>query len=350
MEIPKSARYDPSKVLGSDCFINIVTGARSLGKTYAFKKHCIRKYLKTGETWAYLRTFDTTLDTMLHDSAEPFFSDIEQNDEFPDWQLRTWGRLMQIAPAGQEKPKWKTFGMFVALTTFDARKGMTNANLNTIVYDEFISEKRGLGYPARPVDKLYSIWETFDRKRDKTKIYMLANSADLVNPFFRAWGITDIPRGTCRKFPVGDAAIFYENAYSAEFRKYSDQSAIGRLTRGSDYDRYANANEFAASSGLFVAKKPKGARCYSVIKFREHTFGIWTDGLSGDKYVTRKGTPDAVQMVLTREDMRPDYVMIQSHGPLLKGICNTYRCGQLFFESDQLREGFTEMLGLCGLR
>ena len=347
--IPKNARFDPSAALGSGCFINIVTGARSFGKTYAFKKYCIKKFLETGETWAYLRMFDSTLDTMLQETSEPFFSDICRNNEFPGYLLRTCGRRMEIAK-NEEKPKWKTFGMFVALTTFDARKGTTTANLSTIVFDEFISERRAQGYPPNPVDKLLNLWETFDRREDRTRIFMLANAADLVNPFFKAWNICEIPKGTCRKFKVGNAHVFYQNAYSSEFKKYSDKSAIGALTAGSAYERYASSNEFKQSTGLFVAKKPKTARCYATVTFREQTFGLWRDGFCGDIFVTRKGAKDSIPVVLTKADMRPDYTLIEFHSPLLKSVVKSYRCGQLFFDSDRTREGFLDMLGLCGLR
>lgn len=352
MAIPKSSRFDPSAVLGSGCFVNIVTGARSFGKTYAFKKRGIKNYLERKETWCYLRTFDTTLDEMLKKNAEPFFSDVERNREFPGYCFRTHGRLMQLAkiPKDGKNPKWETFGVFAAITTFDAKKGATNAHMTMIVYDEFISEKGNIGYPPLVVDKLMNVWETYDRRENRTKIYMLANAADEVNPFFRAWNIAPIPKGTTRKFPVGSSSAFYQNAYSAEFQKAADDSAIGAFTKGTSYARYASDNEFKTHTGLFVADKPKNCRCAYTIVFRGETFGVWNPMKPGNVYITRKGSKDSLQIVLSRDDMRPDYVMLELRTPILKHLMHRYRMGCLFFDSDGTRELFHEIMLRLGIR
>ena len=88
--IPKSARYDPSSVLGSNCPFNIVVGARTYGKTYGWIKYCTKNYLKTGETFAFMRTYEQEVKDILS-KPEPFFQNMEK--EFPKHELRVNGHM-----------------------------------------------------------------------------------------------------------------------------------------------------------------------------------------------------------------------------------------------------------------
>lgn len=355
--IPKWARWDPSNTMGSKSPINLVTGQRSLGKTYAMKKVGIKRFITKGETWSYIRYFDSMVDRITK-ASEDFLSDIERNEEFPGYIFRTHGRMLQLAEVqatskateGVFKPKWRDMGQMMALTSYDSYKGTTVANMSLMVLDEFIKEKRVPPYPPGCVDMLLNLWETIDRREDRVRIVMLANTADIVNPFFRAWNITPIERGTSRYFPVGDMSVYYENAYNADFAQFADQSNIGKLTRGSSYGDYAGRNEFKNETGLFVAQKPKSAKCYGAYVWGPTTFGIWNDINSGNVYVNQR--PDKVvrPVVLTRDDMAPDYMMIEKSSPMLKFPLKAYRYGQLFFDSDVTRELFLNMLELVGLR
>lgn len=347
MAIPKEVRWDPSNVMGSSCPINMVTGPRTLGKTYGMKKQGIRRFIERGETWAYVRYNDAMVKRIMK-APEHFLADIAKNDEFPHHMLRMEGLKMQIAEKAN-KPKWTTFGTIYSLTSFDSYKGTTTPNMSLMVLDEFIKEKRFPPYPPDCVNMLMNMWETFDRREDRVKIVMLANAADLVNPFFRAWNIQPIPKGTTRKFRVGKSHVLYENAWSEAFAKFSADTNIGSFTDGTDYADYALNNEFKNDSGLFVQEKPKTAKCQMCIVWRNTKFGVWPDGFTGDVYVNTKPTNDVNQLVLTRSDMTPDYMMIDRTSPYLKYPLKAFQCGQLYFDKDSTRENFLDMLQLCGL-
>lgn len=346
--IPKWARYDPSRILGSGCAVNMVTGARSLGKTYAFKKQFVKNYIKRGQTCCYLRYNQAMIDR-VQKATTPFLADLSINNEFPDYLIRMEGNRMQIAERS-DKPKWETFGFLASLTSFDSFKGSTTPNMSMLMLDEFIKEKRVPPYPPGCVDALMNIWETFDRRENRVRLFLVANAADIVNPFFRAWRISPIPKGTCRKFPVGNSYVFYENAYSAEFEKYSSDTNIGAFTAGSSYADYATSNSFNQVNGLFVRERPKTARCSAAIKFFGMTFGVWSDRLTGDVYIDRKPSKDAMILVLSKNDMEPDYMMLDRNAPYLKYPARAFRAGQLYFSDDGTRESFMEVLTLCGVR
>lgn len=354
--IPKECRWDPSKLMGAKAPIRLVTGPRSLGKTYAMKKVGIRRFLKNGETWSYIRYYDAMVDRILR-SPEGFLSDIERNDEFPGYVFRMSGRMMQVAGKLQKdtgrvkwKPQWKSLGQMYALTSFDSYKGATTANMSLMVLDEFIKEKRVPPYPSNVVDMLMNMWETFDRREDRVTLVGLANNADLVNPLFRAWHIKPIPKGTSKYFKVGDSCVYYENAYSKAFEAYSSKSNIGAFTKGSTYAQYAQQSDFTNATGLFVADKPKGCVAVVTVSYRGIVFAVWQDVHTGNVYVDRKPTKDQQVLVLTREDMTPNYMIIERNSPLIRFPLKAYSYGQCFFDSDATREMFLDMLALCGLK
>ncbi len=353
MAIPKQYRYDPSAVLGNTCPIAIVTGARSFGKTYGWKKRCIKDFLEKGWTWAYLRTFDQEIKDILADGPEAFFSDIMRNDEFPGYRFRCMGRLMQIGKVkdGEEVEDWKTMGQFLALTKAQSYKGKAVANMHWVVFDEFIRETRVPPYPKNCVEMLINLWETLDRREDRVRIVMLANAADVVNPYFVEWHITPPPVGKSKRVDVGVAQVFVQNCWSKKFEECADDSNIGRLTRGSKYASYAQMNQFKNDTKTFVEQRPKRSAPTRNIKWGHTTFSLWMDlGLSGKMYVCGKPSSEVETIVLMREDMEPDLVMIERTDPILKGYGRMYRRGLMMFDSVQTRERFCEVLTMCGVR
>lgn len=352
--IPKWARWNPSSLMGARCPVRLCTGPRSLGKTYAMKKVGIKRYIKKGETWAYIRYNDAMIERILR-SPEGFLSDIERNNEFPGYTFRMNGRMMQIAKKPKHaddkwKPKWENMGQMYALTSFDSYKGTTAANCTLMVLDEFIKENKNVPYPQKCVDMLMNMWETFDRRENRVILVGLANNADLVNPLFQAWGIVPIPRGSSRYFKVGNSAVYYENAFNEQFAEYSAQSNIGMFTAGSDYDEYAQQSEFMNATGLFVKRRTKGCDCIVAVRFKGVPFAVWQDFHTGEVYIDRKPPQDKEIAVLTRHDMTPNTVLIERSAPLIKFAIRAYSHGDCYFADDATREMWMDMLVMCGLK
>lgn len=352
MAIPKRYRYDPSAVMGSGCAINIVTGARSFGKTYGWKKACIKDYIKSGHTWGYLRTFDQEIKDIVADGPEAFFSDIMRNDEFPGYKFRCMGRTMQIGKIGEdgEVEKWETMGQLLALTKAQSYKGKSVANMHYVVFDEFIRETRVPPYPKNCVEQLLNLWETLDRREDRIKIVMLANAADVVNPYFVSWHITPPPVGQTKRVSVGRAQIFVQNCWSKAFEQAADKSNIGMLTAGSAYAAYAQKNQFRNDDRTFIKKRPKRAAATQNVRWGHSTFSLWASIDDGSIYVCEGAAAGKSTYALMREDAEPDIPMIERNEPLLKAWGRYFRQGRMLFESVKVRERFCEVLALCGVR
>lgn len=347
--IPKSARYDPSGLLGSKSFINIVIGARTMGKTYAFMKQGVSSYLKDGSQWIYLRRYDTEIKSIL--TLGDFFGPLRLNDEFPGIVLRVKGRLMQLRRAPKEP--WENFGAFVALSAAKNYKSANLPHVTMIFYDEFIAESGvGAQYLSGEPDRLLGFWETVDRRLNKTRIYMAANAADLVNPYFVEWGLQLPTLGKTKTYRHNEGTITIQYADSAKFREASRQTAIGRFTAGSSYENYALENKFAQDTNTFIAPKTPESRFRCELRFHGHNFGVWYDLQEGDWYICRKiaDDPDREIFTLLRRDMRPNTILLDRADPLLKTLKRAVMQGYCYFDSVRTREIFLESMALLGLR
>lgn len=320
-----------------------------MGKTYALVRHGIRRYLKTGEQFVYLRRFERELKDTIGGSKTAFFHPFIANNEFDDVSLRINGRLMECKT---EAGRWQTMGMLMSLSKAQNYKGANSEGVTgTIIFDEFIKEKKIPPYLPNEPDSLIGLWATLDGYNDTARLYMLANAADLVNPYFNAWKLPLPKLGEILTVPHGGSSITIQYADSAAFKEQAKQTNIGRFVEGSDFADYAIENKFAQASGVFVASKTSSAKfAYSLI-FAGTVYGIWTDSRLGDVFVSSTIPKDCeMSFTLLRQDMRPNMMQIERASPLLRMLKNTWANGALFFESDQMREEFMGSLQVIGVR
>ena len=87
--------YLPYKLLSFDYLWNMIIGERGNGKTYSIKKLFIKKFIKTGEQFVWIRRYETEFDDF-----DEFFSDIIKNNEFPEHELTVKGKKSSSIPSG----------------------------------------------------------------------------------------------------------------------------------------------------------------------------------------------------------------------------------------------------------
>ena len=218
----KKYGFNLSNALGSGCPVMCITGGRSTGKTYTAKRQGIKEFIERGWQFAYVRHYDEEIKKITaKKNPRAWFADIIANDEFPGWDFRMNGRELQ---ARHGEGKWQTMGALYSLCQAQAYKGDVAPNCHLMIFDEFIREKRGAGYPPDAVGALMNLWETLDRKQDRVRILMLANAADVVNPFYSTWHITPPPAGHHKRVRVGDLQVYVEHAKNAKFDEAAAQS------------------------------------------------------------------------------------------------------------------------------
>ena len=348
--IPKSARYDGSGLIGSPSKVNMGIGARSMGKTYFFMRHGVRQWIRKGSQWVYVRRYESNLSAM--NKLGDFLRPLEIENEFPDYHLRQHGKILEIKPVdGGTKQRWHTMGQMIPLSKARGYKGGNTPDVRTLVFDEFIAEK-GEQYLEDEPDYLLNLWETIDRRRDLLRLYLLANAADLVNPYFVQWGIQLPPKGKTKTYKHRRSTITIQYADDAAFKRAAAETDIGSFTAGSAYDRYALDNEFVDDPTVLISDKPPEAQFRCELIFKRQSYGIWMDINEGNWFVTRKVVkdPDRERYVLLRRDMRPNTILLARADPLLKTLKRAIMQGFCYFNSVRTREGFMRGMELLGLR
>lgn len=337
--IDESVYFDGSKILSYNAPVNIIVGERSEGKTYWFKRKGIKNFLRDGSTWVYLRRHDSIFKKTLN--KRPFFGDVAQ--EFPNVEFKVDGRDMLLKREGDSK--WQVFGHFAALSQAQTYKGTTDPTCTMLVYDEFINEHKVPPYLPNEPAMLMNLWETLDRREDRVKIVMLANAADLINPYFLEWNII-LDKPGIRRYRNGLLVVQWDD--NPAFADHAAESNIGRFTAGTGYDDYARGNIFIGSGSEFIQEKSKNSRPVCCLVYRDQKFGIWRDSKQGVYNVSKKVTKDMFVFSLTTDDHRPNLIMLENADPFIKTLVQHYRFGMLFFDSPAIRESFMQALRMLG--
>lgn len=152
------------------------------------------------------------------------------------------------------------------------------------------------------VDALMGFWETVDRRNDRTRIYMAANAADSVNPYFTEWDLTLPTKGKTKTYPHNESSITIQYADDAEFRKYASRTNIGKFTAGTNYARYAQDNEFLADTEALIGTKTSASLFRCELGFNRKT----TE--SGSTCRKATGTSTARSQRTTDANHTPCYV------------------------------------------
>lgn len=86
--------YDRLKtvILPRNADVNMIVGARGLGKTYGMRKYMIEDYLKNGYCFAEIARFREE----NNDVAADYFDRIIKDNIFPDYEFRTTNKTAEI--------------------------------------------------------------------------------------------------------------------------------------------------------------------------------------------------------------------------------------------------------------
>lgn len=347
--------YDWNKTLSYDAFITIVISERGLGKTYGLRKQCVKDFIKTGEPWAEICRYNNQLDSL----SAGYFEKFVENDEFPGYVFKTTKEYMFIAqkPVEGEKPDWRLCGYFLALSNWQNDKKRTFIRPRRIIFDEFLIDRRDRYHRYLPDEYtlLLNDFSTLTRETPedvaKTRLYMLGNACDLVNPHFEALGIDSPPEKNTYTWFRNKTVMLHYCADKAHAEGMRACTVVGRLMEGMAGAGTMFDSDFESVTGAFVAKRPRRARFDRCLIFGGVRFGVWVDPVQFFYYVTQdvpKGgfTPWA----LTKDDGTINRTMVKRADPYLQAICELHYSNAVRYESDTVREKFFDVLKWLGVR
>ena len=346
--------YDWDRTFSYDAPITVVLTARGFGKTYGFRKHAIREYLRKGyRTAEIVRTKDE-----LNDFGPSYFLKVGEDKDLEGYTFKSTKRRGYIAPTPENenaRPKWGEFAYFVSLSEAQVKKKIGYPSITRVMFDEFLIDRsidRIHDYLHNEYEMVSKLFDTLTRERPgdvkKPHLYLCANAVDLANPYFRAWGIDDEPPRGYSWWADKTVLLHYPEAGEYGERK-ATETVAGRMGGGLDSSAF---NTFDTGDASFFCERPRGARYLVGVVYRGDRYAIWDCPRDGFYYVDGdvKTDDQHITYALTTEDNRVNYYYARRINKTMKGIVELYSYGALRYRDFATKKGFEKALSLFGVR
>ena len=332
--------YNFDKLFSYNFLIAFVIGERGVGKSFNAKVAVLKKFLKTGEQFIYLRRYKTELDTAL----ATFWDDIQDKGYFEDnlLQVKKSKMLTKFQCDG------KVCGYAVPLSTANILKSTAFPNVNTIIFDEFLLDNSGTyRYLKSEVTILLDIIETVGRLRD-IKVILLGNALNVhASPYFAYWDL-ELPTGDSEFKTFRDGAIVVNYIKNLKYRDAKKKSRFGKLIDGTAYGRYAIDNEVFRENNSFISKKPPNSTFYGMLIINGINIGLW-NGRDGYLYLSEKYDPNTnCKFALDYSDHTEQTIFTSIRENVYVHLCiRAYKQGWLRFESQKVKSITMNVLNKC---
>lgn len=205
-----------------DMTMYIIFGERSNGKTYSCLDLCLEEYSKTGAQTAYVRRSREDLKASIvselfashiaNGRFEKFFGDME----LPWNCVRVKGGMIYpqnvwYNDSGRRFSKTADSPMVIttALSTWMHTKGISFPNVQTIFFDEFLTN--GLYLPDE-VNIFQNLMSSFVRERGNVKVFLIGNTVSKFSPYFTELGLTHIS-----EMKPGDSQVYTSSDGKAKY-------------------------------------------------------------------------------------------------------------------------------------
>ena len=262
--------YDYHRILSYNCPVNLLFGERGCGKSYGAKKYVIEQYLKKQSLFLYLRRYDNELKEIfeLTKGQKEFFDDIK--DEFKDHNLKAISRKFML--------DGEVFGFAKRMTEAQDLKSSVYQNVKTIIIDEYpIEDTRHKHYLKNEGMVILGIIDSIIRNRSDIKIFILGNAVNDLeySPLFSFFNL-HLPYNS-------DIKLFKDNLFlvqfmnNEEFRKERQNTLIGKLAKGTLYEKYAMQNQITNKNKNFILKKSGSAKFSFAFIYDNQYYGVWND-------------------------------------------------------------------------
>ena len=332
--------YDYNKVLSYNAFFNFIIGERGVGKTYGWKKFVIKRFLKTGRQFAYIRRYATELEESLGNSKAPkFFEQVQEEFKGHKFEVvqrrKTW--ILKIDD--------KVAGYGLPLSTAAALKSTSYEKVDTIGFDEFIIDTNGVyHYLRNEVESFLDIIETIGRLRNNLRVFFLGNAISSTNPYFMFFDL-GLPYGSDIK-TYKDGLILVNYIKNEEYREIKKQTKFGRLIDGTDYSKYAIDNEFLRDSPEFIGKKSKKSKFFFIVKYGGSIYGVWLDYGQETMFISKDYDPNCPMVVaLSPDDHDSSTLLIRvRNSSMFSTVIEHYRNGRLMFENQKVKNEFIKII------
>lgn len=330
--------YSFRKVCSYNAVFNFIVGGRGLGKTYGAKVDAVKKFIKKGEQFIYLRRNKGDLA-----GRHSFFVDFEH--EFPEWDFRVRGVVAEGAPVstrdeGKKRP-WKLMGYFIALSQGQSFKSVPFTYVTTIIFDEFILEEGLVQYLPNEATVFLNFYNTVDRTQDRVTVYFLANSVSIINPHFLYYGIQ--PREGEEFIVKGGGFLVCHLPEAKDYAASVETTRFGQFIKDTDYAQYAVVNKFNDNHDALLDMKDGVAKYEYTIETKKGSFSVWYSGKSGLWYVQSKLPKNQTVYCMELNKMTDRKIFANFRDPLFGYLRRAFVRGKGRFDNATTRNIFIDI-------
>ena len=324
-----------------DALIYFVLGERGVGKSFNSKLAVLKKFIKTGEQFMYVRRYKTELDTAL----ATFWDDLQANGYFDDLRLevKKSKMLTQFLCDGE------VCGYAVPLSTSNILKSTAFPNVTTIIYDEFLLDNAGTyRYLKHEITCFLDLIESVGRLKNNLKVILLGNNiAPHSSPYFAYWNL-ELPENGAEFRTFQNGAIVVNYIRNLAYREAKKKSKFGKLIANTDYGRYAIDNQALRENESFIGTRPNKSTFESILIINGINIGVW-NGRDGYLYLSEKYDPNCTfKFVFDYNDHTEGTIFENARQNLwLHLVIKAYKQGYLKFENQRVKGTAISLLNKC---
>ena len=332
--------YNFDRLFSYNFLIAFVIGERGVGKTYGSKVAMLKRFIRTGDQFLYIRRYKTELELAL----ATFWDDIQANGDFDDLDLKVKkNKMMATFTCDGE-----ICGYAAALSNSNILKSTAFPRVNTILFDEFLLDTGGTHrYLKHEVTMLLDAIETVGRLRD-IQVILLGNALNVhASPYFAYWNL-ELPKGDNEFRTFKDGAIVVNYIRNLKYREAKRNSRFGKLIDGTDYGRYAIDNEVLRENNSFIGSRPAKSTFQFSLIINGVQFGVWS-GSDGYLYASEKFDPNyPYKFVFDYNDHTEGTIFETARNNIwMHTLIRGYKMGWVRFESQKIKVTVVNLLNKC---
>ena len=356
--------YNPKPILSKNATYSLIIGERSNGKTYAFLKYALEQFFKTGSQLAYVRRWKEDINTKRGGAV---FSALVENDEIRKLSKGLYtgihyytGKFYLCNYDEKGKSIYNDddiLGYAFALTDNEHDKSTSYPKINTIIFDEFLTNR--LYLPDEFVIFM-NVVSTIVRRRETVRIFMLGNTVNRFAPYFKEMGVNNIQsmeQGEIDLYSYGESGLTVAVEYcktdkttkQKESKKYFafNNPKLQMITGG--------AWELAIYPHLPTKYKPNDVLLSFYIEFADELFTgelIAKDDVSFI-YIHEKTTPikDTKNSIIYTLDNKPDMNyntnILKPRTKIQAKILEFFRYNKVYYQNNSVGDSISNYLKVC---
>lgn len=250
-----SGYMDPNFIMKKNLPFNFITGGRGTGKTYGFLKYLYENKIK----FMYMRRTQNEVDLI----NKPQFTPYKSLNEDMGWNVgvapiskynAAFYNMEYDETNDKNIPTGEPLGFTCALSTIAKMRGFDASDIKILLYDEFIPEKHAqkIRYEGQAFLNAY---ETINRNRELMGFpplicVCLSNSNSIANAIYITLMLVNKAvwmKKNDKEFSIdskrGIGLYLLDSSPISKLKE--EKTAIGQLTKGTEYGKMAYGNEFA---------------------------------------------------------------------------------------------------------